>query len=589
MKKYINCKKYDEKNIKQEFYNIFSVEIEEYRQGETLKENWESLIRKVFGRQMQGDSENKIESFMWLVSCLANGEMRDDIVRDTDERSKKREEAINELENIVSYMENMPMDYYLIESDVFMNAYLSIKYIEASKHKLDNLDRKGIMMIDKDGIVKLKNITFRTPFKDLMEENDFCLNYQRRFLGRDNIQIFATGNKKKKICNKAENDENLEKDELLETEIPEHVVDIQKIKDFCGYKQRIKVDFHNEWRCNAWNRNKILMAERELQKMEDKILYYKTINGNLPRNMVDLMMISKSQMNAFDYLYLLDWLCTCSSIKWKNIIGIITVFSCIYKDTLKVVGLLRRVQLCIDLWISSIKTINRRMKCLSNALVYMAYGNDNIDYIKNMCQKDINELKQFSPVCKKIYNDAAEKYCEEIWSSLPEKLVVNKKQIESPTEYWCIYAVFQWRIVDNLRSDRAKKINAAWYSMGELVYCFASLSNKIENTEKFNERILFYIGENNLIKEIGGIKQLIDISSEILASFSELKQEEESEKDFFQMLNNSEESIRKLFCRKLREKSNKKVDTDSSELKELRKYMRRVIDFVDDKINFLPR
>lgn len=37
MKKYINCKKYDEKNIKQEFYNIFSVEIEEYKQGETLK------------------------------------------------------------------------------------------------------------------------------------------------------------------------------------------------------------------------------------------------------------------------------------------------------------------------------------------------------------------------------------------------------------------------------------------------------------------------------------------------------------------------------------------------------------------------
>lgn len=54
-------------------------------------------------------------------------------------------------------------------------------------------------------------------------------------------------------------------------------------------------------------------------------------------------------------------------------------------------------------------------------------------------------------------------------------------------------------------------------------------------------------------------------------------------------MNNSEESIRKLFCRKLREKSNKKVDTNSSELKELRKYMRRVIDFVDDKIKFLPR
>lgn len=421
-----------------------------------------------------------------------------------------------------------------------------------------------------------------------MEEKDFCLNYQRSFLGRDNIQIFGTGNKKKKICNKAEIDKKLEEDELLETEIPEHVVDIQKIKDFCGYKQRIKVDFHNEWRCNAWNRNKILMAERKLQ-MEDKILYYKTINGNLPRNMVDLMMISKSQMNAFDYLYLLDWLCTCSSIKWKNIIGIITVFSCIYKDTLENFDLLRRVQLCIDLWISSIKTINRRMKCLSNALVYMAYGNDNIDYIKNKCQKDIDELEKFPPVYNKIYNGDAKKYCEEVWSSLPNKLVVNKKQIESPTEYWCVYAVFQWRIVDNLKSDRAKKINAAWYSMGELVYCFAGLSNKIENTEKFSERILFYIGENNLIKEIGGIKQLIDISSEILASFSELKQEEEREKDFFQMLNNSEESIRKLFCRKLREKSNKKVDTNSSELKELRKYMRRVIDFVDDKIKFLPR
>lgn len=583
MEKYIFCKEYNSQiaeKIRKNFYKMFGIDLkaEKYHQDNSFQDNWEILIQDVFKKQKRGASEGYIRRFAELVSALANSGMGDNIVRTDEDTLKRLQKLVRELQKMISDMLVFPEDYYILEPDIYMNAYLSIKFIEAEiipDEVSGAVVRKDIVNIDGSGWTSVKGHAYKTPFENLHIKKQFCLKYQNCLLGKDDVQIFGTS--------LSGNDSEIE-------------IDTQDLQDFCGYKKRIKISFSKDKKCERWSRKHILKLEQQLQ-MEDRILFYKTIDSILPRNMVDLMIMNQKKFKVYDYIYLVDWLCTCDSIKWKNIIGMITVFSRINQNVLMAYGLWEELELCIDAWIGQIATINRRLKCLSNALVYMIYyKNDGMRYIEDRCRKEIDEIEVFPHIFNELYAETAIQRCSNIWEKQPEKLEIRIK--DSLTDYWWIYAILQWRIIDNLKSDRCKELADSEYNLGWLIYRFFEL-RRFLNGGYVEDKILEKLDTDNrilkktkkvdfkeLIDGLGRIQGLMEICNTVFLLLPKTINKDENTNDFFQMLNNNEVEIRKLFCDAVRARSGYVLEPEGSEINKIMRYMDSVLRWVGDKNKF---
>lgn len=579
MEKYIFCRQYNSEiaeKICKNFRSMFGVrlEAEKYHQDTDFQNNWEMLIQDVFRKQKRGASEDHIRRFAELVNALANSGMGDNIVRTDEDVLRRLQKLVCELRELISDMLIFPEDYYILESDIYMNAYLSIKFIETET--IPDGEGKNILHMDKPGVLSTKGYDYKVPFKDLHKDKNFCLKYKKCLLGKDGVQIFGTS---------------------LGDDDREEEIGLQDVQDFCGYKKRIKISFSKDKKCERWSRKHILKLEQQLQ-MEDRILFYKTIDSILPRNMVDLMIMNQKKFKAYDYIYLVDWLCTCDSIKWKNIIGMITVFGRINQNALMAYGLWEELELCIDAWIGQIATINRRLKCLSNALIYMVYKNDGMRYIEDRCRKEIVETEGFPYKFNELYAETAIQHCSDIWEKQPEKLEVRIK--DPLTDYWWIYAILQWRIIGNLESDRCKESVASECNLGWLIYRFFEL-HRFLNGGYVEDKILKKLDTDNrslkktkkitfkeLIDGLGGMQGLMEICDTIFLLLPETNNKDENTDDFFQMLNDNEAEIRKLFCDVVRAKSGYVLEPEGSEIYRIIKYMDSVLRRVEDKNKF-PR
>lgn len=585
MEKYIYCKEYNSqavKKIRKDFYRMFSVDLgkEKYYQNTDFEKNWEMLIQDVFRKQKRGASEEYIEEFVGLVNALVNSGKRSDIIRTDEDELNIIQELVCKLRKMISCMAGFPEDYYILEPDIYMNAYLSIKYIkdESIPSEITNTElRKGILMLDGHYMISAKGHEYKVPFKELPMNKKFCLEYQKCLLGKDDVQIFGTS---------------------LNADEREEEINIQDIQDFCGYKKRIKISFSKDKKCERWSRKHVLKLEQKLQ-MEDRVLFYKTINSVLPRNMVDLMVMNQKKFNVYDYLYLIDCLCTCDSIKWKNIIGMITVFGCINKNVLAAYKLWEDLELCIDVWIEQIDTINRRLKCLSNALVYMAYHIDGgVEYIEDMCRKEIAEIERFPYMPNDPLAETMKQRCANIWEKEPKNLIVRIK--EPPIDYWWIYAIIQWRIIDNLKSDRCKEIANSKYALGRLVYQFAELYRFLDRVyikdetleknkyRKHNKKKAEKIDAEEILNGLGGVQGLMEICNSVILSLPDTVNQDTNTNDFFQMMNHEAE-IRKLFCSMLEERSGYILEPEGSEINRITKYMVNVLRWVEDKNKYLKQ
>ena len=80
-------------------------------------------------------------------------------------------------------------------------------------------------------------------------------------------------------------------------------------------KYRIELDLSRDKRYDRWSRDVILKLENERGfLLEDQLLFCKTVNGVLSRNILDAMIYAGSTYPIEDCLYLIKRLASCRSL-----------------------------------------------------------------------------------------------------------------------------------------------------------------------------------------------------------------------------------------------------------------------------------
>lgn len=434
-------------SLKRNFESTFGVNLddEKYNKFEGIEEKWMCIVEDIFSRYTQSAKDfygkDFLQMFDWIESCE-----NDPIIRDEETDEKVKRECKTTLKRHIEESYYLFEDYYIYESDVWINAYLSVLYIK-NEGKDDLFDIEP-------GYVEVKGIKYEIPFRNHPE--GFCKAYSKKILDKDNVQILDIRNEDK-----------------------ESYEDCMELY-FKGYKKKTILEFSLDKKYKRWSRDKVLELEHsEGFQTEDRILFHKTINGILIRNLVDSLISTKYENDVEDYLYLLDKLCAFKSLLAQNLIGTLFIIMNKYQYTLTKMDLWIDVRLMFSLWLSKVNVMNRRLKLLTGGLLYLIYNYDSefkdIAKIKNKCDVLIQNIEEYHIPFTKEQDELIKKEWEQKREEKDYR--VTKKVINNHREYYWVYAIMQRRAIRSMTPRISKKMvreemnwsqfinnNAIWYS-----------------------------------------------------------------------------------------------------------------------------
>ena len=388
-----------DENIKADFKLLFGVDLddEKYKNYENIESRWNAVLSDVYGDRKGYSGNQYYCKFLEILMrvCVGHGSR---IIRSVEKTSALIKEDENHLSELIDELIGVIEGYTVYEPDVWMNAFLSIQYYEWEnkiKASLEGTElSKGAVSVS-NGIVTNKSREFKVPFYEFSKrEQRMFKGYEESLLAKS-IEIFNTEYTRHPINDKIKKREDESKREE----------DASDLLGFKGYRKRIVLTFYTGKRYERWSRKKVLELENEPSfSLSDRILFYKTINGVLCRNMIDTMVLHRGDYDIEDYLYLAECLSSCMSLSWQNLIGCLFIIVSRWSEKLeghvddKTETIYSKMMYLFEVWISSINRINFRLECLSKGMIYLI-----LKYEEPFCSESI--LQEKAEEALNILND----------------------------------------------------------------------------------------------------------------------------------------------------------------------------------------
>lgn len=404
------------KNFKSEFG--INLKDEKYMHG-SMEVIWESLIQDC---NMNRHKDKWFEYLLLLEEKIYVLLDPDGARFQTDgnivcaaKKDRIRRDNIEAVKEFLRECEALVDDYWFYEADVWLNARLTLNYLNGGRDK----DTRGYANAAEGTVMDDKGNSHMLPF-EYDEEGSFCVDFLKHALGKKGCLFWTELGEGESI----EVEESDEEDPLEESVL---------------HRAAISLKMNKVYKSFAYNN--IQKLEEKLD-IEDKVLFHKTVNGVLLRNMVNMMLESKDVIfEAEDYIDLIDRLCGCKSLVWQNIIACFYVFFQRYKKELIVLELYMDAKILLGFWLDNIEKINYDLRILTEGFLYLyrrnIYDEENF---KSRCRMHLRDLERETSKQTKKY-----------WIGQKDSLKVSTAVIGNHTDYCWIYAILQRRVIDTIK------------------------------------------------------------------------------------------------------------------------------------------
>lgn len=399
----INKKTMD--GIHNEFMKELNIDLDKVS-GKSLSEQWEWVLDKCSGEETIRSMEDIICSIDSLTA-----EALDRPVLLSNNNSVIRSHTVTEIElqNIkdkISKLQHQIYNVYFMDDDVWLNAYFTITFIESqnddSFYKFDLENGKLFINEKKE---------YKFPF-ERYPDSGFCSAYLNTFLSLKGSIFGSEMGPKESI--KFEKDG---KAKLL----------MLKDKDY-----------------NRWSWQNILKVEkREDYKIEDRVLFNKTVDGILARTILKLILEYNITCEVEDILDFVKTMCGCDSLSWQIIMSFLFVYMMSIQGELLGGRIFEDLYALLTAWTTFIGDINNRLSLLSKGLIYLSYKNGmgyDLKTFEKKCQDGLTRME-----------DATE------FSEADINLIGINQQLRVTNDHksfqW-IYAIMQRSIIEWLRKDK---------------------------------------------------------------------------------------------------------------------------------------
>lgn len=465
------------KAIRRDFKLFFGVDIadKKYASYDSIEKKWDAIMGDIPLDCIGKDKGFYVQEFMQMLPKALFGE-QSDIIRPSDMKAKIRNDAILKFKQYVAEMQALLDNYKIYEPDVWINAYLSIRYINARNDAPEGEDVgiAGYEDIGKAYYVKAKTISYRIPFESSQE--GFCEKYVKKILGKDQVQILGASILEEKIYKESEGEEG-----------------------FLGYKKQVRFDLGKDKRYTRWKQGKVYSLEKSKGfKTEDRAMFYKTINGALVRNLVNTMISTEHIYDVEDYLYLLEKLCMCKSLNWQNLIGCLYIAVAYYQRELAALDLWTDILVMFEAWIMNIPIINYRLELLVSGLIYIIHEKDqyfkNITEVEEKCKDALKEIEK-NPI---PFSARAEELIKNEWETQKKDLRVSEKVKVNHRQYYWIYAIMQRYIIDcqtPMICEKLREREIDWKEVISTISVFYTIFLKTRDSQPEGSEEIFNIGE----------------------------------------------------------------------------------------------
>lgn len=502
----INDKKLEA--IYREFKSAYKVDLDnkKYSTYGCIEEKWNAIMSDTFLRCSGNNKEMYVSQFLKLLFSALYGE-QSDIIRPYSIEVKRRQDAIHEFKGYIMEMQTLLSDYSMYEPDVWMNAYLSIQYMKAISDLPDGENIvKSAIAVDHPYHAEAKGIAYIIPFEDYQE--GFCEKFVKKIAGKDQIQILGA---------------------YIYPHDKEYHSNYSK-EGFYGYINRVELNLDNI-KYTRWKQKKVYSLEKSKEfETEDKVMFHKTINGVLVRNLVDTMISTERVYDVEDYLYLLDKLCMSKSLNWQNLIGCLYIEVSCYKRELMALDLWADIEIMFEAWFMNLEAINRHLELLVEGLIYVIYKQDrffdNVVGVEERC-KDALEKIEKNPI---TFSEKIEKLIQSEWITQKETLRVSKSVEINHRQYYWIYAIMQRYVIDSLtpyKCDELREKERDWNDIVSSIASYYIAAVGLENQNNINDNKADK-GTDNMMEGSKGNINVGEICSDLL------KRKREKSKDLME-------------------------------------------------------
>lgn len=430
----------DKQEICKDFQAEFNVDLgsERYANGK-LQDKWELLIQDcTISKRREKWSEHirliEEKLFDLLDKDRSGLRFKDSpvfVCRDAESKraidQKNREEFKEFINECVALLDN----YWIYEADVWLNAWLVLKYLgrQKQKGKLGKKIKKGYGNTEGGNVLDDNAQEHKLPFEE-DEGGYFCTDYLKAAIGNKGCLFWTELGEGESINILEDSEENdVEKRILNKADI--------KLRQGKTY--------------DSFTYQKIQQLEQGMG-IEDKFLVHKTINGVLLRNMINRMFDKNKLFDVENYVDLVDKLCGCKSLVWQNLIGCMYVLFDKYKIELNALGFYDDADFLLCVWLDHIKKINYDLRILTEGFLYLYKRNEHEDvFFEKRCRDFLTNMELET-------SDLAREY----WDKQKQKKKDNDKdkdelRVSAPiskyhNEYRWIYAILQRRTIDTIKN-----------------------------------------------------------------------------------------------------------------------------------------
>ena len=435
-----NISEKEERKIHAEFLNEFGVDLssKKYTNG-NFENNWNLILQDCTIGSLRGSFPELIHLFKKkLFDAININELRSCsdsyIVRTKEKEMELQEQKISVLEDLIGEYTALIDDYYMYEADVWLNAWFVIQSEKAECERLRKdrgstsrsmnsykpitwaVDTATGYVHDKSGR------EYRLPFED--DADGFFFGEYLKYVLSNTGALFWT---------------ELNEDEKNNI----RRVSGEKILNFKGYAYRTDILLLRDKDYSRFGYRHIEKIEKSADfKIEDIILFHKTINGVLLRNMINTMVDCKVVFEAEDYLFLIDELCGCKSFVWQNLIGCLFILFRAYQEKMSVYEIDENMYMMLCEWLSEINNINYKLRVLTEGFLYLYHGSITEErIIEEKCKEHLKKLGLEKS--RDVVEDGERE---------SDKLRITSEIKMNHRSYKWIYAILQREVINKTKS-----------------------------------------------------------------------------------------------------------------------------------------
>lgn len=386
MERYVMVKMEELEELCGQFKKEYGVDLSDkkYSDIQDLKTRWNAVIQDTFGKIEKKTWKKVLWEILYYRDCVYGPPLmeagKEDCVK---ERELARKQNQMKLLSLCEESKTLISRYLLYESDVWINAFFSIRY--GDLHKKNKGLQKGKNNFYNKNQADMEGFCF--PFT-YYEEDEFCKECRRILYNRYNQNIFGTQfNMECILGDKEEENKKITRKKGIAEIFLNYSYSLNKIKVYYPYDLNF----------TRWSYNRMAVLEKQVRekKLEDRILFYFVLNTMYVRNVLGFLEENKSIKKLDEYRELLYKSNRLKSFGWQNFICIL--FMGIYGEYYQAFNendadILNGWLEVFNKWWNNYEMINKTLKLLTGALIYIRKPGDDA-IIEEMCKFHLDEIE----------------------------------------------------------------------------------------------------------------------------------------------------------------------------------------------------